>query len=205
MVPEISGATDIVFVILSQFLPFYCTNNLQNQNFEKIKKTPGDIVILHMSTINNNHMIYGSWEIERGKHNFWSFWTIFFLFTFFFYLFVPFYLLPFSKDPKNQNFEKTKNASGDIIILHKCTKKHDHMLHCSRDTGHDRCNFRFSFWAIFCPFTPPKDTKNQNFENMNKTPADIINLHMCTKNYDQMIYSSWDMVRNWWTDRLTDE
>ena len=56
----------------------------------------------------------------------------------------------------------------------------------------DRCNCYFSFWAIFCPFT-----KRQNFE----TPGDIIILQMCTKNYDQMMYGSGDMVR----DRRTDK
>ena len=34
--------------------------NPENQNFEKIKKTPGDIIILHKCTINDNHMMYGS-------------------------------------------------------------------------------------------------------------------------------------------------
>ena len=71
---------------------------------------------------------------------------------------------------------------GDIIISHKCTKNHDHiMLYCFWDLAHDGCNF----WAIFCPF---------------KTPGDIINLHMCTKKYDQMLYGSWDMVQGRQTD-----
>ena len=35
-------------------------NNLKNQNFEKLEKTPGDIIILHMCAINDNHMMYGS-------------------------------------------------------------------------------------------------------------------------------------------------
>ena len=49
------------FVIWGHFLPFLPTNNLENQNFEKIKKkTPGDIIILHMCTANDNHMMYGS-------------------------------------------------------------------------------------------------------------------------------------------------
>ena len=43
---------------------------------------------------------------------------------------------------------------GDIIILQKCTKNHDHMLYCSCDMAHDRCNCYFSFWAIFCSFNP---------------------------------------------------
>ena len=33
--------------------------NLENQNFEDLKKTPGDIIIFHMCTINDNHMMYG--------------------------------------------------------------------------------------------------------------------------------------------------
>ena len=38
------------FVILNHFLPFYSPNNPKNQNFEKMKKLPGDIIILHKST-----------------------------------------------------------------------------------------------------------------------------------------------------------
>ena len=30
------------------------------------------------------------------------------------------------KNPKNQNFEKMKKIAGDIIILHMCTKNHNH-------------------------------------------------------------------------------
>ena len=33
-----------------------------------------------------------------------------------------------------------------------------------------------------------------------KTTGDIIILHMCTKNYDEMMYSSWDMVHDGRTD-----
>ena len=36
-----------------------------------------------------------------------------------------------TNNPKNQNFEKMKKTSGDIVILLKCTKNHDHMLYCS--------------------------------------------------------------------------
>ena len=37
---------------------------------------------------------------------------------------------------------------------------------------------------------PPNSQKNQNFEKMKKTPEDIIILHMCTKNYDHVMYGS---------------
>ena len=45
------------FVILDHFLPFHHPDDPENQNFEKLKETPGDIIILHMSTINGNHMM----------------------------------------------------------------------------------------------------------------------------------------------------
>ena len=78
------------FVILDRFLHFYSPNNLKNQNFQKMKKTTtkkqtkkktaGDI-ILHMCTINDNHVTYGSWDMGHDRHNFLSFWTIFCPFT----------------------------------------------------------------------------------------------------------------------------
>ena len=58
------GQTEI-FVILSNFLPFQPPDTPKNQNFEKLKKIPGDIIILHMCTINDNHMMYGSWDMKR--------------------------------------------------------------------------------------------------------------------------------------------
>ena len=51
----------------------------------------------------------------------------------------------------------------------------------------------FSILGYFLPFYSPK---NQNFTKMKKTPGDTIILHMRTKNYDQMMYGSWDMVCN---------
>ena len=35
---------------------------------------------------------------------------------------------------------------------------------------------------------------------MKKTPGGIIILHMCTKNYDHMMYGSLDMVCDRWMD-----
>ena len=48
------------FVILGYFLHFDPPNNPKNQSFEKTKKTPGYIIILHMCTTNDDHMMYGS-------------------------------------------------------------------------------------------------------------------------------------------------
>ena len=116
-----------LFVILDHFLPFYSPNHPKTQNFEKMKKPPGDIIILHRCTINDNHMMYGSWDTKSSKQNFLSFWNIF-------------ALLP-PNNPKNQNFEKKKHISGDIIILHMCNQNHDHMLYCSWDMVHNQKSF----------------------------------------------------------------
>ena len=62
-------------------------------------------------------------------------------------------LLPPSS-PKNKNFKIMKKIIRDIIILHKCTKNHNHMLYCSWYMVCDRSNWYSSFWTIFCPFTP---------------------------------------------------
>ena len=80
------------------------------------------------------------------------------------------YFLPFypPNSLNNENFEKMKKNPGDIHILHKCTKNHDHMLHCYWDMACDRCNCYFSFWAIFCPFTPLTAQKIKISENKKK-------------------------------------
>ena len=62
----------------------------------------------------------------------------------------------------------------------------------------------FAILDHFLPFQLPKNPKNQNLEKNKKAPGDMI-LHKCTKNYDQMMYRSCDMVRNRWADRRTEK
>ena len=52
------------------FCPFTHFNNSENQNFEKMKKTPEGIIILNMSTTNENHIMYDSWDMEHDRQNF---------------------------------------------------------------------------------------------------------------------------------------
>ena len=42
------------------FCPFIPLITQQNQNFEQRKKSLGDIIILNMCTINDNHMMSGN-------------------------------------------------------------------------------------------------------------------------------------------------
>ena len=44
------------------------------------------------------------------------------------------HLLMNFENPKNLTFEKMKNFAGGIIILHMCTKNHNHLRYSSWDT-----------------------------------------------------------------------
>ena len=94
--------------VFCHFLPFDPTNNLKNLNFEKMKKTPGDIIILHKHTINYNHDVwfprYEAWPTE--------------LFAVLGH-FSPFYP---TNNPKNQNFEKMKKSLA-ISTFYTCVPK----------------------------------------------------------------------------------
>ena len=112
---------------------FFCTftpsNNLKNQNFEKLKKKSGDIIILQMTII---------WCIVP---EIWSLMNrIFYYFGLFFFLFTP----P-PNNSKNQNFEKLKKNSGDIILVHMCTINGNHMIYGSWDMKRDVQNFLLIF------------------------------------------------------------
>ena len=72
------------YVILDHFLAFYPfipPKDPKNQNFQKLGKKSGDIIILHRWTINGNRMIYSSWDMEHNGLIFLSFWPIFCTFT----------------------------------------------------------------------------------------------------------------------------
>ena len=69
---------------IQKCLPFWAIFGLSapwqlgKSKFWNWKKTLRDIIILHISSINDNHMIYGSWDMEHDKQNFLSFWTVFY-------------------------------------------------------------------------------------------------------------------------------
>ena len=107
------------FVILGLFSLYPPDNpKPQKPDFEKLNKTPENIIILHMCTINDNHMIY-------IVHRIWSAMDRIFCH------FGPFFALSPPNNPKNQNDEKMKKSPGDIIILHKCTINYKHVMYGS--------------------------------------------------------------------------
>ena len=96
--------------------------------------------------------------------------------------------------PENQNVEKIKKASGDVIILNLCNK--NKIIWCMLT------QIWSATYIIFCHFRPifallphcwPQKLKL--WKNVKKYD-DIILLHMCTINPDHMMYGSWDMKCN---------
>ena len=77
--------------------------------------------------------------------------------------------------------------SGDII-LHKCSKNHDHMLYCSWNMACDEYNCYFSFWAMFYPFSP---ITVQKFKISKKTKKRLEISSFCT--------SVWKIMIIWYT------
>ena len=100
---------------MDYFLPFYPLNS--PQNFKKMKKTPGDIIILHNCTKNYDYRIYCSWGMACDRCN-----------CYFFSLghFLSFYPL---NSPQNQIFKKWKKhleisssyICGPKIMIRWCT------------------------------------------------------------------------------------
>ena len=64
-----------------------------------MKQHPADIIILHLCTINDNHIMYGSWDMKSYKQKFFVIFGHFLHFT------------PIT----TQKIKKMKKTHGDII------------------------------------------------------------------------------------------
>ena len=111
--PRYGAKQTYFFAILEHFLPIHLPNNLKNQNFEKMKKTAGDI-IFHKCTTNHDHMLHCFWDTTQNGCNFYfSVWTIFCRFT------------PLTTQKINIK-KKWKKMVGDFIILNVYQKFWSH-------------------------------------------------------------------------------
>ena len=129
-----------------------------------------------MCTINEDLMMYGSWDIKARQTEFFE---------------ILGHFLPFGppNNPKNQNFEKMKKILGDIITLHLCTTNGDHVITVPGIWSATDIIF-YHFGPIFALLSPNNPPENRNFEKMKKRPGDIIILQKCTINENHMIYGS---------------
>ena len=69
------------FVIMDRFLPFCLPMDTKNQNYEKLKKTLGDIILLQMCPKDHDHMLYCSLDMACNRFNYFSLWVNFYSFT----------------------------------------------------------------------------------------------------------------------------
>ena len=132
MVPETWRATDIIFCHSGPFFTLLPSHGPRKSKF--LKKWEKHLKILSFTNINNSHMMYGSWDMEHGRHNF----VILDCF------------LPFL-DPENQNFQKT--GKNNWRYYHFTNISNSHMMYGSSDMECNGQNF-LSSWTIFYLFTP---------------------------------------------------
>ena len=134
-------------------------------------------------------MLYCSWDMAcHGYNGYFSFWAIFCPFT--------------PLEPKKWKFQKNETKSLEISSFYISVPKI--MIICytvPEIWACDKCNFYFSFWAIFCPFTPITAQKIKILQNWKKT-LEISSFYTCVPK----IMSRWSTVPEIWcvTDGRTD-
>ena len=168
------------FVILGYFLPFWPTpsNKPENQNFEEMKKTFGDVTILNLCNKKHGHMIVGLLRYGVLTDIIFCHFRQFFVILSF-CCFVP--LLT----PKIKIWKECKKTPGDIILLHMCTINQDHMhpwymMYGSWDMKFNIQNY-FVILGIFLSFYPLNSPKNKNIKN-EKNPS---RYHYFTQVYEK--------------------
>ena len=156
------------------YLPFYPPKTPKKQNFEKMKKIAGDIVILHMYTKNYTHMMFGSWDAEWDRENVSLIWAIFY----------PFPPLTFWKMKILKTWEERLEILFFTNVYHKWQLHHVWFLKC----GVQRTEF-FVLLDHFSPFYPTNDPQNHNFQKM-KTHLEEL-FYTCVQSYNQ--WQSYDV------------
>ena len=145
MVPEIWSMTDIIFCCFGPFFAFYSPNNPENQNFVKMNKNPGDLIILHKCTKNHDHIVPETWHMTDV------------IFIFHFELSLPFYPLTAQKI-------KIKKKSKNAWRYHHFTRVPKIMITwcmvpeiwCTMDQWQDRQTDRWKKWHMD-EGAPPKN------------------------------------------------
>ena len=156
------------------FCPFTSLIILKTKYLKKWKwkKVPGDFILLHMCTINEDHMIYGSWNswnIRCNRQIFLSFLAIFCLFNpppppspTWWPVITKFWNIG-KNNWRYYHFTHVRHEwqSHDVSFLSEWDMECNGQNLLSLWTS-DWYYFYFSFFAIFCSFAPPNDPIKQN-------------------------------------------
>ena len=148
-----------------------------------MSKRPGDVILLHICTINHDHMMYGSQDIKCKRQSFFV---------------IMGHILPFdSPNWKNQNFEKkfqfisqehlyNRNIHFTSLEISSFYASAPRLMIIGYTVLEIWCvadvTVVFHFGQFFAILLPKKikiknSPKNQNFKKMKITSGDII-LHM---------------------------
>ena len=130
-----------------------------------------------MCAINENNMMYGSWDMEHDRHKFFHCWTF----------------LHFNPPPPSplttQKIKILKKWKKHLEISPFYTKNiinDNHMMY-------DSCDHIFVILSYFFFFYPTNNPNNQNFEKMKKPSGDHLT-QVYQKKHVHMLYFSWDMA-----------
>ena len=114
IVPEIWHVTDLIIFQFGQFFALLPPKSPKNKNFKKMKKTPGDIIILHKCTKNYDYRLYYSWDTAHDECNcYFSFRAIF----------CPFTPLTAQKIKISKNEKKKQQKNLEIPSCYACAPK----------------------------------------------------------------------------------
>ena len=143
-----------IFVILDLFLPFY-PSPPKKSSLEQ----PGDIILLHLCSINEGHVIYDSWNIRHDRQNFLSFWTII----------CPFTTLTIRKIKVLKNWKKNTWRYYHFTHMHHKLQSYDvwYLRYQVQRTE------RLVILDGFLPFYPSSNSQNQNFGKMKRNGSEI--------------------------------
>ena len=163
------------------FRTIFCTLTVLTtqkiKNLKKIKKTPRDI-ILHKCIINDNLMMYCSWDIRHDRQKFLSFY------------FVTIQKIKILKEwKKHLEISSFHKYAPKIMIICYAVPEIWHMTHVI-------LIFHFGLFLPFYPLPPPpppNSPKNQNFKKWKKD-LEISSFYTSVPN----IMIRWCMVPEIW-------
>ena len=137
-------------VILGHVLLFYPTTDPEIKIWTKWKKNPGYIILLHLCTINEDHMMYGSWDVVAQR-------TEFFV--------ILRHFLPFDPHLTTRKIKILKNENKSLEILSFHTRVPQiTIIWCMVPeiwSAKDRIFSHFGLiFALLQPTPPPPTTPN---------------------------------------------
>ena len=148
MLLEIWSATDTIFCCFGSF--FALLSHYIDPE-KKLEKNLGDIILLHMCTINENHMMHGSWDIKAQGIEFLAIWGHF----------LPFDPLTTPKIKFLKKWKTLLEISSFYTSVHHKWQSYDVWF-----LKYEACRQNLSF-SLFLPFYCSNSPKNQNKKKKN--------------------------------------